>query len=230
MGTVTASASVLEVGRPDHDPAGRLQGWMGSPRFMVGFTAHGDPSTAGAWERLALAVFRASRRFLNVDELGNVVPDEELGLTGTYTPNWVSEPILSARGVCMVVDTGSYLSLQMGAAMLRVLVEELGRLPFDTRVSDEEPDSPEERWRPPDTKPVGEKNDIGKPLTVVIERAVRCVLRDGVPGVTPEYLDARGGWTASLADARVFGLGENGTHWETYRLALSLAAAMGEEL
>ena len=74
MGTVTASASVLEVGRPDHDPAGRLQGWMGSPRFMVGFTANGDTATADAWERLALAVFRASRRFLNVDELGNVVP------------------------------------------------------------------------------------------------------------------------------------------------------------
>jgi hypothetical protein len=173
-----------------------------------------------SWERVALAVAKASRQFMNIDELGNVVPDDELGLTGRFTPSYVSDPDLSALGVSVHVDTQGSMTVQMGAALLRVLVAELGRLPFDTRVSRDDTGSPGVRWRPPYLQ-------RGEPQ--VIARHVRCVLHNGVPDVTTEYLDTHGGWTTSLADARVFERDEHGTHSETWNFALRLALSMFEE-
>ena len=228
MGRVLVASDVLSVGRPYSDPAGQLLGWHGSPRFMVGFAEAGGAGSAQAWERLAAAVFRASQGFMNIDEFGNHVADDELGLTGAYTPNWVSEPCLSARGVAVYVDTGSSLSRDMGKALLRLLVEELAGLPFDTSLSRDAADGPEVRWLPPHPEKVEAQDQEGRPRTMVIARAVRCVVQDGVPGVTSEYLDGRGGWTSAIADARVFLPDERGTHRETLNLALTLTRAMRE--
>ncbi|HEU5454206.1 MAG TPA: hypothetical protein VFU85_00840, partial [Nocardioides sp.] len=76
------------------------------------------------------------------------------------------------------------------------------------------------RWRTPYLPP-------GEPT--VIARAVRCIVDNGVPDVTIEYLDAQGGWTPSFADARVFERDEHGTHRETGKVAWRLTLSMLED-
>lgn len=229
MGKVIAPASVLAVGKPEYDSTGRLQGWNGSPNWIVGFAESAESGTAQSWERLALAVGKASRQFMNIDEHGNEVPDDELGSTGDYTPNYVSDPHLSADGVSVYVDTKGFLTLPMGAALLRKLVEELGRLPFDTRVARNRADSPTVRWRPPHLERGEAQDTHGKSRTMIIARAVCCVVHNGVPDVKIQYFDSQGGWTTSLADARVFEQDERGTHWETTTFALRLTLSMFED-
>ncbi len=216
MGNVTADAAALAVGRPDFDATGRLRGWESSPYWTIGFSDTADSGTAASWERLALAVGKASSQFMNIDEGGNHVPDDELGL-GAFTPSYVSDPNLKPSGVSVSADTGGYLTVAMGKAMLRVMVKELARLPFDTYISHHQQDSAEVRWRTP-YLPSGEPT--------VIARAVRCVIDDGIPNVITEYLDARGGWTRSFADARAFQRDERGTYGETWDLARRLTLSM----
>ena len=60
----------------------------------------------------------------------------------------------------------------------------------------------------------------------VIARSVRCVVNNGVPDVITEYLDTRGGWTPSLADARVCERDERGTHGAILDFAWRLALSM----
>lgn len=143
---------------------------------------------------------------MNIDEDGNHVPDDGLG-GGAHTPSYVSDPYLSRLGVSIYADTGGYLTVAMGKAMLRVVVEALGRLAFDTHVTRYEQDSAMVTWRPP-------------------ARAVRCVVNNGVPDVITEYLDAQGGWTPSLAEGRVFEPDERGTHGATWDFAWRLALSM----
>ena len=219
MGKVTAHATALAAGRPDLDPAGRLRGWESSPYWTIGFAATEDSGTAASWERLALAVGKASSQFMNIDEGGSYVPDDELGL-GAFTPSYVSDPSLKPSGVSVSADTGGYLTVAMGKAMLRVLVKELARLPVDTHISRHQQDSAEIRWRTPHL-PSGEPT--------VIARAVRCVVDDGIPDVITEYLDYHGGWTQSFADARVFERDERGTYGETWDLARRLTLSMFED-
>ena len=219
MGNVTAHASALAVGKPDVDSTGRLRGWQSSPYWTIGFAEGAQSGVAASWERLALAVGKASSRFMNIDEDGNHVPDDELG-NGAFTPSYVSDPNLTPSGVSVSADTGGYLTVALGEAMLRVLVEELGRLPFDTHVSRHQQDSPRVRWRTP-YLPRGEP--------MVIARAVRCIVHNGVPDVTVEYLNAQGGWTPSFADAQVFERDEHGTHRETGKVARRLTLSMFED-
>ena len=219
MGNVTADASALAVGKPDFDSTGRLLGWESSPYWTIGFAEGAESGAAASWERLALAVGKASSRFMNIDEDGNHVPDDELGY-GAFTPSYVSDPNLTPAGVSVSADTGGYLTVAMGEAMLHLLVEELGRLPFDTHVSRHQQDSAEVRWRTP-YLPSGEP--------MVIARAVRCIVHNGVPDVTIEYLNEQGGWTPSFADARVFERDEHGTHRETGKVARRLTLSMFED-
>lgn len=202
MGTVEAPAGVLAVGEPCYDSAGRLEGWEGSPLFLTEFADPEQHGSADSWERLALAVAKAAHRFMQIDERGNVVAREDLGDTDEYTPNYVSDPRLTVRGVMVVADTKGMLSRDMGEAMLGTLVEELQALPFDTRVSgsDDDADLPGVQWRSPHVVALGRE----RPRLFVIERHVRCVLRDGVPEVMVEYLDTEDGWSTSLDDARRF--------------------------
>lgn len=202
MGTVEAPASVLAVGEPYYDSAGRLEGWERDPLFLTEFADPERHGSADSWERLALAVAKAAYRFGQIGERGNVVARDDLGSTDEYTPNYVSDPGLTVRGVRVVADTKGMLSRDMGEAMLRTLVEELQALPFDTRVSgsDDDADSPCVEWRPPHVVALGR----ARPRLFAIERNVRCVLRDGVPDVVVEYLDTEGGWTTSSDDARRF--------------------------
>ena len=216
MGNVSASATLLGMGRADHVSGGQLKGWEGNPYWTIGFAESADGGAAASWERLALVVGKASRQFMNIDEEGNHVPDQELGL-GAYTPSYVSDPYLSRPGVSVYADTGGYLTVAMGKAMLRVLVEALSRLAFDTHVTRHEQDSDMVMWRPP-YLPSGEPT--------VIARAVRCVVDHGVPDVITEYLDAHGDWTHSIADARVFERDERGTHGETLNLARRLTRSL----
>lgn len=215
MGDVVTDASVLEVGEPRYDSARRLEGWEGSPLFMVEFADPEHRDSAESWERLALAVAKASRQFMQIDERGNMVAFDDLG-GGEYTPNYVSDPYLSVRGVTVVADTKDMLSKDMGEAMLRTLVDELRRLPFDTRISgNDDTDWSGARWRPPHAEELEDWGHIAtprpcgnergaKPRFYVIERGIRCVLRDGVPEVMVEYLDTKDGWTTTLVDARRF--------------------------
>ena len=219
VGNVTASATVLAMGKPDYDSGGRLQGWEGNPYWTIGFAESADTGAAASWERLALAVGKASRQFMNIDEGGNHVPDDELG-GGAFTPSYVSDPYLSRLGVSAYADTGGYLTVPMGKAMLRVLVEALDRLPFDTHVTRYELDSAMVTWRPPHLL-------LGEPT--IIARAVRCVVNNGVPDVITQYLDTQGGWTPSLADARVFEPDERGSHAATWDFACRLALSMYEQ-
>lgn len=219
MGHVTVHATALAVGKPDFDSAGRLRGWESSPYWTIGFAESAESGTASAWERLALAVGKASSQFMNIDEDGNHVPDDELGY-GAFTPSYVSDPNLTPLGVSVSADTGGYLTVAMGEQLLRVLVEELGRLPFDTLVSRHQQDSAEVRWRTPYLQP-------GEPT--VIARAVRCVIDNGVPDVITEYLDAQGGWTRSFADARVFARDEHGTYRETGKVARRLTLSLYDD-
>jgi hypothetical protein len=222
LGSVTASATVLEMGKPEYDSGGRVLAWQGNPYWTVGFADREESSTAASWERLALAVGKASHKFMNIDEDGNHVSDDELG-GGAYTPSYVSDPYLTRLGVSAYADTGGTLTVAMGKAMLRVLVEELDRLPFDTHISRYEQDAAtirEVRWRPPYL--AGGKQPI-------IARAVRCVVDNGAPDVITEYLDAQGDWTPSLADARLFEPDELGGHSGTWEFASRLALSMYEQ-
>ncbi|MET0915073.1 MAG: hypothetical protein ABWY81_02625 [Jiangellaceae bacterium] len=207
------------MGESDYE-SGELKGWRGNPYWTIGFAERAESDAAASWERLALAVGKASRQFMNIDEDGNHVPDDELG-DGRYTPSYVSEPFLGREGVSVYADTGGYLTVAMGKAMLRALVGALGRLAFDTHITRYEQDSAMVTWRPPHLLPRGEPT--------VIARAVRCVVNVGVPDVITEYLDTQGGWTTSLADARVFERDERGTHGATWDFAWRLALSMYEQ-
>lgn len=218
MGNVTAHATALAVGKPDFDSTGRVRGWGSSPYWTIGFPDTADSGRAASWERLALAVGKASSQFMNIDEDGNYVPDDELGL-GAFTPSYVSDPNLKPSGVSVSADTGGYLTVAMGKAMLRVLIKELARLPVDTHISHHQQDSAEVIWRTPYLHS-GEQT--------VIARAVRCVVDNEIPDVITEYLDAHGGWTRSFADARVFERDERGTYGETWDLARRLTLSMFE--
>jgi hypothetical protein len=218
MGHVTAHPAALTVGKPDLDSEGRIRGWESSPYWTIGFADSAESGAAASWERLALAVAKASSRFMNIDEDGNHLPDDQLGY-GAFTPRYVSDPNLTPSGVSVSADTGGYLTVAMGMAMVRVLVEELGRLPFDTHVSRHQQGSAEVIWRTP-YLPRGEPT--------VIARAVRCVVDKGVPDVIAEYLDTEGGWTVLLADARVFERDERGTDGETWEAARRLTLSMLE--
>lgn len=240
MGNVVTAASVLAVGEPDYDSEGRLVGWQGSPLFMVEFADQEQRDSADSWERLALAVAKAARRFMQIDERGNVVGFDDLGGTDEYTPNYVSDPEISVRGVSIVADTKGELSRDMGEAMLRTLVDELRRLPFDTRVSgNDDTDVRGVEWQPPEATALEEWDRLATPSTrgnrpsakpqfFVIERGIRCVLRDGVPDVTVEYLDTHDGWTTSLADARRFER-ERGLAVHVMKLADRLTLAILEQ-
>jgi hypothetical protein len=218
MGNVTAPATVLEVGPAYYDSTGRLLAWEGSPCWTVGFAATAESGAATSWERLALAVGKASRQFMYIDEEGNHLTDDELDSTSAYTPNYVSDPALTPLGVSVYADTQGNLTPEMGETMLRVLVNELGRLPFDTIVSLHEDGGDEVIWRPPHLV-------LGKPT--VIARAVRCVVNSGVPDVVIEYLDAQGGWTPSFTDARAFE--PDGTWAGPSSFAWSLVLSMYEQ-
>ena len=218
MGNVTAPATVLEVGEPDYDSTGRLLAWEGSPCWTVGFADTAESGAATSWERLALAVGKASRQFMYIDEEGNHLTDDELDSSSAYTPNYVSDPALTPLGVSVYADTQCNLTPEMGETMLRVLVKELGRLPFDTHVSLQEEGGVEVRWRPPHLV-------LGTPT--IIARAVRCVVNNGVPNVITEYLNAQGGWTPSFADARAFE--PNGTWAGPSKFAWSLVLSMYEQ-
>jgi len=218
VGSVTASATVLAMGATDDD-SGELKGWRGNPYWTIAFAEGAESGAAASWEALALAVGSASRRFMNIDEDGRHVPDDELG-DGRYTPSYVSDPYLSRAGVSVYADAGGFLTVAMGKAMLRALVVALDRLPFDTHVTRYEQDPAMVPWRPP---------HLSRGEPTVIERAVRCVVDGGVPDVVTEYLDAQGGWTPSLTDARVFERDERGTHGATWDFARRLTRSMYEE-
>ena len=219
MAHVTVVAAALAVGRPERDTTGRLQGWAGSPFWTVGFVDPADGDRAASWERLALAVGTSAYRFMNIDEDGNHVPDEELG-TGAWTPSYVSDPYLTPRGVSVSADTGGFVTVAMVEAMIRVLVVELRHLPFDTEVSGYDPEPALVRWRTPYLS-LGERT--------VIARGVRCVVEDRIPDVITEYLDAEGGWTTSWADARAFERDERGTHHRAWELASRLGRSVYEQ-
>lgn len=156
---------------------------------------------------------------MNIDEGGSYVSDDELGL-GAFTPSYVSDLNLKPSGVSVSADTGGYLTVAMGKAMLRVLVKELARLPADTHISRHQQDSADVRWLTP-YLPSGEPT--------VIARAVRCVVDDGIPDVITEYLDDHGGWTQAFANARVFERDARGTYGETWDLARRLTLSMFED-
>ncbi|MFC0221016.1 hypothetical protein [Nocardioides zeicaulis] len=237
MGNVVIAADVLAVGEPDRDSDGRVVGWQGDPVFVAEFVDPEQRLSADSWERLALAMGRMSRLFMQIDERGRVVAFDDRDESGAYTPNFVSDPDLSVRGTSIYADTKGFLSRDMGEAMLHALVEELGRLPFDTRISgDDGTDWAGVKWQPPHAEllrndelsspadPAGERR--ARPRFVVIAREVRCLVRDGVPDVVVEYLDTDGRWTTSVANARRF---ERGPFGGASEIADRLARSMLDE-
>lgn len=231
VGNVVIAADVLAVGEPDCASDGRVVGWQGDPMFVAEFVDPEQRLSADSWERLGLAMGRMSRLFMQIDERGRVAALDE---SDAYTPNFVSDPDLSVRGASIYADTKGVLSRDMGEAMLHALVEELGRLPFDTRISgDDGTDWAGVKWQPPHAEllrndELSSPADVAgerraRPRFVVIAREVRCVVRDGVPDVVVEYLGTDDHWTTSVANARRFERGPSGGASEiAERLARSM--------
>ena len=63
---------------------------LGKPYWTIGFSGTTDSGTAASWERLALAVGKASSQFMNIDEGGSCRP----------TMNWASAH--SAPAMCQI--------------------------------------------------------------------------------------------------------------------------------
>ena len=84
------------------------------------------------------ALGRAAERFMAVDENG-VEHDptrlDEVYLSGVYTPNYVSKPEITSRGIRVYVDCKGAIDDEMAQALRRVLREELDATGVDARVS-----------------------------------------------------------------------------------------------
>lgn len=90
----------------------------------------GDFDSAAA----VAALERAAQRFMNVDERGfehpdalSSLPTDEQGRE-LYTPNYVSTPEVTSRGITMYVDCKGYIERAMRARFLAILDEELSPL------------------------------------------------------------------------------------------------------
>lgn len=129
MPNVTIADDVLTgQGEPSRDPdTDALVGWEADPHFLVA-------ASTGDHRALLPAVWAACRRFSTIDENGDELEDWEL-LGDCSTPSFVFDPVLIPGGVVMSADTSNHLSEPMGAAMVRVLAEELASRDLGAHVS-----------------------------------------------------------------------------------------------
>jgi hypothetical protein len=143
----------------------------------------------------AAALHAAGERFMLVDQNGRELAEWEN--TGeTYTPNWVSDVELSERGPVLWVDTKGYLTAAMGAAMVRVLTEELTARGVTAHVT-----TPPRglgsaglpKWQPP-FDPTDAPPGPEVPKTWFVCRSVERTTTDGRPYGDTEYRAADGSW------------------------------------
>jgi hypothetical protein len=79
--------------------------------------------------RAMAAVAKAGARFMRVDETGKEYPDDTsldaAYLAGLYTPNYVSDPRVTAEGVELYIDCKGSIEPPMVLAFRKILQEEL---------------------------------------------------------------------------------------------------------
>jgi len=96
------------------------------------FVVTGDVET----DIVVLALHRASARFLVVDEEGTEHPwSSRTEASELYTPNYVSEPRVTDRGVELYLDCKGAIEPPMSLTLRRVLHEELTLAGVNARVS-----------------------------------------------------------------------------------------------
>ncbi|KRF36595.1 hypothetical protein [Nocardioides sp. Soil805] len=101
----------------------------GSNEIIV-VTGHSEPA------RVIEALEKAGDRMLTIDDEGHVHADaNQAALAGAYTPNYVSTPTVTDRGIEMYLDAKGSIGPEMADALRRVLREELERVVADARVS-----------------------------------------------------------------------------------------------
>lgn len=82
------------------------------------------------------ALGRASERFLRVGEDGSEDLDaEEAAAADILVPSYVSDPLVTERGIEVYVDAGGAIDAPMAATLRRVLREELERADLTARVT-----------------------------------------------------------------------------------------------
>ncbi|HET7303858.1 MAG TPA: hypothetical protein VFJ12_04810 [Segeticoccus sp.] len=88
-------------------------------------------------EVVLAALDRVSERFMTVDENG-VEHDpsrmDEVYLADLYTPNYVSDPQVTSRGIQVYVDCKGVVPDPMTLTLHRVLREELGAAGVEARI------------------------------------------------------------------------------------------------
>jgi hypothetical protein len=128
MSEVTLADDVLlSQGEEYYDETGSLSGWESDPHFLVA-------AISGDHRVLLPAVWAAGRRFFLTDENGNELAQWEND-GSTYTPNFIFDPVVLPGGIAVLADTKGCLTEAMGAAMVRVLTEELDKLRLDAHIS-----------------------------------------------------------------------------------------------
>lgn len=83
----------------------------------------------GGTDRIVEALKKAGRRFMLVDETGTEHPDHEAAeaayTSGSYTPNYCSQPTVTDAGVEMYLDCKGAIEKAMADTLRQVLREEL---------------------------------------------------------------------------------------------------------
>ena len=167
------------------------QGWETSPAFLV---VTDDRLTAAA------ALHAAGDRFMKIDENGDELADWELEVDDTYTPNGVSAVHLADEGPVLSVDTKGELSVQMGDAMVRVLVAELTVRGVTAHVTAPPRDCSwveAPQWAPPG-EPIAESTVAHRWF---ITRTVFLTTTTGRPYVDTEYRAPDGSWVPRRTEA-----------------------------
>lgn len=181
-----------------------LDGVLGEPRWG----AHPDPMFLVVTDdvpRAARAVGIAAIRFCAVGDDGVEHPAWEELSDEVYTPNFVSPVYLTDAGLLVWTDCKGEVPAEMARAMLRVLVEELGRAGVGATVL-----RPEDMgdWQGREYRhPV----EAGSGRAVTPSDAWFCVVRsvpsrtvDGRRYLAAHYWAAHGGWTTDPLDAARF--------------------------
>ena len=123
-----AEDALIGQGETWYDPeTGDVSGWEADPHFLV-------TALDGNHRALLPAVWAAYARFAAIDENGSSLDEWERN-GETYTPNFIFDPVLLPVGLALHADTKGFLTAPMGAAMVRVLAEELASNGLDAHIS-----------------------------------------------------------------------------------------------
>lgn len=200
----------------DHWSTRENDGWPNDPEFLV-ITPNPDEA--------APAVHRAAQRFRRVTEHGRECADWES--CEDYTPNTVDDVYLPDAGLVVSADTKGDLTTAMGAAMLRILADELVaegvRALVTTPPADFDYNTP--TWAAPTGSP--SPGGCG-PRAYFVARTVSIDIGDGRAYYDTGYRCADGSWTFDHSAAQTWPHDQSGAPaWP--QASIDLVHALREE-